>query len=49
MIRAFYQRLCQEGKAKKLALTAYIRNLLTVLNGMLKSVIPRRVATCQPT
>jgi transposase len=36
VIRAFYQRLCQAGKAKKLALTACMRKLLTILNAMLK-------------
>jgi transposase len=37
VIRAFYQRLCQAGKAKKLALTACMRKLLTILNSMVKS------------
>ena len=37
VIRAFYQRLCQAGKAKKLALTACMRKLLTILNAMVKS------------
>ena len=36
VIRAFYQRLCQAGKAKKLALTACMRKLLTILNAMLE-------------
>lgn len=40
MIRTFYQRLCQAGKAKKLALTACMRKLLTILNAMLKSRTP---------
>ena len=35
-ISAFYQRLCAAGKAKKLALTACMRKLLTILNAMLK-------------
>jgi transposase len=35
-IRAFYQRLCTAGKAKKLALTACMRKLLTILNAMLR-------------
>jgi transposase len=34
--RAFYHRLCQAGKAKKLALTACMRKLLVILNAMLK-------------
>lgn len=36
VIRAFYQRLCAAGKAKKVALTACMRKLLTILNAMLK-------------
>jgi transposase len=48
VIRRFYQRLCQAGKAKKLALTACMRKLLTILNAMLKSGIPWRVAASQP-
>jgi transposase len=40
VIRAFYQRLCQAGKAKKLALTACMRKLLTILNAMVKSGTP---------
>ena len=47
VIRAFYQRLCQAGKAKKLALTACMRKLLTILNAMLKSGTPWRVAASQ--
>jgi transposase len=45
-IRAFYQRLCQAGKAKKLALTACMRKLLTILNAMLTNGTPWRVAAC---
>ena len=40
VIRTFYQRLCQAGKAKKLALTACMRKLLTILNAMVKSGTP---------
>jgi transposase len=36
VIRAFYQRLCTAGKAKKVAITACMRKLLTILNSMLK-------------
>lgn len=36
VIRAFYQRLCAAGKAKKVALTACMRKLLVILNAMLK-------------
>ena len=48
VIRAFYQRLCQAGKAKKLALTACMRKLLTILNAILKNRTPWRVAANQP-
>ena len=37
MIREFYQRLLAAGKAKKVALTACMRKLLVILNGMAKS------------
>ena len=40
VIRAFYQRLCAAGKAKKLALTACMRKLLIILNAMLKHRTP---------
>ena len=36
VIKAFYQRLLEAGKVKKVALTACMRNLLTILNAMLK-------------
>lgn len=36
VIRSFYQRLCDAGKAKKVALTACMRKLLTILNAMVK-------------
>ena len=35
-IKTFYQRLCGMGKAKKVALVACMRKLLTMLNAMLK-------------
>ena len=40
VIRVFYQRLCAAGKAKKVALTACMRKLLTILNAMLKHGTP---------
>ena len=40
VIRAFYQRLCRGGKAKKVALTACMRKLLVILNTMIKHRIP---------
>ena len=36
VIRAFYQRLCAAGKAKKVALTACMRKRLIILNAMMK-------------
>jgi transposase len=35
-LKAFYQRLTSAGKAKKLALTAVMRKLLTILNAMIR-------------
>jgi transposase len=35
-IKAFYQRLLAAGKTKKVALTACMHKLLTILNAMLK-------------
>lgn len=40
IIRAFYQRLCAAGKAKKVALTACMRKLLVILNAMLQHGTP---------
>ena len=37
VIRVFYQRLLATGKAKKVALVACMRMLLTILNSMVKS------------
>ena len=37
VLRAYYQRLLAAGKPKKLALTACMRKLLTILNAMMKS------------
>ena len=48
VIRTFYQRLCQAGKAKKLALTACMRKLLTILNAMIKNRTPWRESVSQP-
>lgn len=49
VIRAFYQRLCGVGKAKKLALTACMRKLLTILNAMAKTKTAWRDQGIQPT
>ena len=40
VIKAFYQRLLAVGKAKKVALTACMRKLLTILNAMVKHQQP---------
>ena len=37
VLRAFYQRLLRAGKPKKVALTACMRKLLTMLNAMLRA------------
>jgi transposase len=36
-IKAFYQRLVAAGKPKKVALTAAMRKLLTILNTLIKN------------
>jgi transposase len=40
VIAAFYQRLCASGKPKKLALTACMHKLLTILNAILRHATP---------
>jgi len=40
IIQMFYHRLCRAGKAKKVALTACMRKLLTILNAMLQRQTP---------
>ena len=49
LIRAFFERLCGVGKAKKLALTACMRKLLTILNAMAKTKTAWRDQGIQPT
>jgi transposase len=44
VIRAFYQRLETAGKPKKVALTACMRKLLTILNAMMRHQIPWQYA-----
>jgi transposase len=39
-IQAFYKRLCEAGKLKKVALVACMRKLLIILNSMLKHHVP---------
>lgn len=40
VIRTFYQRLVAQGKAKKVALTASMRKLLTILNAIVRHDTP---------
>lgn len=40
VLKAFYQRLCAAGKAKKVAITACMHKLLTILNAMIKNKTP---------
>ncbi len=40
VIRAFYARLCAAGKPKKVALTACMRKLLTILNALVAHHTP---------
>ncbi len=44
-IQNFYQRLLQAGKRKKVAITACMRKLLTILNAVLKHQKPWRLDT----
>lgn len=46
-IKAFYERLCAAGKAKKVALTACMRKVLTILNAILKHGTPWRQSCLQ--
>jgi len=47
IIKAFYQRLVAVGKPKKVALTACMRKLLTILNAMVRSNTVWRTTTAQ--
>jgi transposase len=40
VIKAFYQRLLAAGKAKKVALTACMHKLLTIMNAMVRDLKP---------
>ena len=46
VLRAYYQRLLAAGKPKKLALTACMRKLLTILNAMAKTGTHWNTAIC---
>ena len=48
-IRGFYQRLVAAGKPNKVALTACMRKLLTILNAMVKSNTAWRITVAQTT
>jgi transposase len=43
VLKRFYARLCAAGKAKKVALTACMRKLLTILNAMVNQHTPWQV------
>jgi transposase len=43
VLKAFYQRLCRAGQAKKVALTACMRKRLTMLNAMAQHQKPWHV------
>ena len=47
IIKAFYHRLVAVGKPKKVALTACMRKLLTILNAMVRSNTVWRTTTAQ--
>ena len=48
VLRDLYQRLLTAGKPKKVALTACMRKLLTILNAMVKSGQPWRSPVITP-
>ena len=45
VIRAFYERLIRAGKAPKVALTACLRKLLTILNAIVRDGTPWQTKT----
>lgn len=47
-IRSHYQHLLAAGKCKKVALTACMRKLLTILNAMVRDGKPWQTTTCYP-
>lgn len=48
VLRAFYQRLLAKGKPKKVALTAVMRRLLTILNAIIRDQKPWQDCTINP-
>ncbi len=47
-IRDFYQRLLKAGKAKKVALVACARKLLTIANAMLRDHLRSQLSVALP-
>ena len=45
IIAAFYRRLLDDGKVKKVALVACMRKLLTILNAMARNMTPWKMET----
>jgi transposase len=45
IIAAFYQRLLAAGKAKKVALVACMRKLLTIINAMMRTMTAWKLET----
>jgi transposase len=43
VIKAFYERLVERGKSKKLALTACVHKMLVILNAMVRDNLPWRI------
>jgi transposase len=48
-IKAFYSRLVAAGKAKKLALVAAMRKLLTIVNAMMRDHLKQQIAAAAQT
>jgi len=48
-IKSFYERLVQAGKPKKVALTACMHKLLTIINAVIKSGVPWQPSYPQPS
>jgi transposase len=43
LIRAFYLRLCDAGKPRKVAITAGMRKLLSILNAILNAILKQQI------
>lgn len=44
VIKAFYTRLVERGKSKKLALTACVHKMLVILNALVRDNLPWRTS-----